>query len=249
MNNPVIQIVDTVAAIADLVGLFNNLSNEPPSLYIDIEGINLCRQGSISIIQIFHLPRNEIYLIDVHTLGQSAFSTPSTNSGTTLKMVLEAGYIQKAFFDVRNDSDALYNIFGVHLAGIQDIQLLELATRNFSRRRVNGLARCIQHDASLTPTEIVEWRSIKDKGGRLFAPEKGGSYDIFNRRPLPEEIIQYCAQDVQILPKLYHTYNGRIGRWWREKVEVAVRERIDVCLQAGYTGKGSHKALAPAGWA
>jgi exonuclease 3'-5' domain-containing protein 1 len=91
-------------------------------------------------MQIFFLPKNEIYPVDIHTLGSSAFSTPSA-SGTTLKAVLEDELIQKAFFDVRNDSDALYNHFGVHLAAIQDIQLLELATRSGSRRLIDGLGR------------------------------------------------------------------------------------------------------------
>lgn len=43
-------VVDTVAAISQLMDLFNNRPNEPPSLYIDVEGINLSRHGSILII-------------------------------------------------------------------------------------------------------------------------------------------------------------------------------------------------------
>lgn len=133
------KIIDTTAAISELVELFIDVPYNFPSTYVDLEGINLARHGSISIMQTFLLPRNEVYLIDVHTLGQDAFSHPST-SGTTLKGILEDENIQKAFFDVRNDSDALYAHFGVHLAGIQDIQLLELATRSGPRRFINGLA-------------------------------------------------------------------------------------------------------------
>lgn len=48
-------------------------------------------------MQIFLLPRNKLYLVDVHTLGQDAFSYPST-SGTTLKGILEDENIQKALF-------------------------------------------------------------------------------------------------------------------------------------------------------
>lgn len=241
-------VVDTVAAISQLVDLFNNLPNEPPSLYIDIEGINLSRHGSISIIQIFLLPRNRTYLVDIHTLGQLAFTTPSA-SGTTFKMVLESGQIQKAFFDVRNDSDALYNHFSIHLAGIHDIQLLELATRNFSRRCINGLARCIERDAQLTMSEAIEWKRAKDRGRILFAPERGGSYDVFNHRPLSEDIIKYCAQDVQILPRLWQIYHTKLGWRWKAKVEAAVKDRINVRLQADYTGVGRHMAMGPAGWA
>ncbi|KAL3449168.1 ribonuclease H-like domain-containing protein [Aspergillus insuetus] len=248
MPNPAPNIVDTTAGISDLVEILKDVPNNPPSLYIDLEGINLSRHGSISIMQIFLLPKNEIYLIDIHTLRAAAFSTPSA-SGTTLKSILEDESIHKAFFDVRNDSDALYSHYGVHLAGIRDIQLLELATRSGSRRLINGLGRCIERDAGLSGFEASAWKDIKEKGRRLFAPERGGAYEVFNARPFSEEIILYCAQDVRILPKLWEVYNGKLGSRWMERIEVATRDRINVCFQAGYTGFGRHMALAPSGWA
>ncbi|KAL4780329.1 ribonuclease H-like domain-containing protein [Aspergillus varians] len=248
MTNPLPKIIDTTAAIGELVELLTDVPNNPPSVYVDLEGINLSRHGSISIMQIFLLPRNEVYLIDVHTLGQEAFSHHSTG-GKTLKGILEDQNIQKAFYDVRNDSDALYAHFGVRLAGIQDIQLLELATRSGSRRFVNGLARSIERDAGLTWSEASTWKDIKDNGRRLFAPELGGSYEVFNARPLSEAIIRYCAQDVQILPKLWAVYNGKLSWRWEEKIQVATRDRINVYFQAGYTGVGRHMAQSPQGWA
>lgn len=248
MTDPSPKIIDTTTAIGELVGLLADVPNYPPSLYIDLEGINLSRHGSISIMQIFSLPRNEVYLVDVHTLGQGAFLHPSA-SGATLKGILEDENIQKAFFDVRNDSDALYAHFGVYLAGIQDIQLLELATRRGSRRFIHGLARCIERDAGLTALEASVWKAIKDNGRRLFAPERGGSYEVFNSRPLSEAIIKYCAQDVRILPMLWAVYNGKLEWRWKEKIEVTTRDRVRVCFQAGYTGVGRHMAQSPSGWA
>ncbi|PLB33886.1 ribonuclease H-like domain-containing protein [Aspergillus candidus] len=248
MTDPSPKIIDTTAAIGELAELLTGIPNNPPSIYVDLEGVNLCRHGSISIMQIFSLPKNEVYLIDVHTLGQEAFSHPST-SGRTLKGILEDESIHKAFFDVRNDSDALYAHFGVYLAGIQDLQLFELATRSGSRRFINGLSRCIQCDAGLTFFEARMWKDIKEDGRQLFAPERGGSYEVFNSRPLSEAIIKYCAQDVRILPKLWAVYNGRLGWRGREKIEVATRDRINVCFQAGYTGVGRHMAQSPSGFA
>jgi hypothetical protein len=53
------DLVDTVDAIRVFVdGLFN-LPNNPPSLYIDIEGVNLLRHSSISILQLLVLSRRE----------------------------------------------------------------------------------------------------------------------------------------------------------------------------------------------
>ncbi|KAL5337969.1 ribonuclease H-like domain-containing protein [Aspergillus crustosus] len=248
MTDPSPKIINTAPAISDLAELLTDVPNNPPSIYIDLEGINLSRHGSISIMQIFLLPRNEVYLIDVHTLGREAFTHPS-GSGKTLRDILEDNNIQKAFFDVRNDSDALYTHFGVHLAGIQDIQLFELATRSGSKKFINGLAKCIERDAGLSSSEATTWKDTKESGKRLFAPERRGSYEVFNARPLSKAIVKYCAQDVQILPKLWAVYNGKMGWRWKEKIDVATRDRINVCFQPGYTGVGKHMAQAPWGFA
>ncbi|KAL4883380.1 ribonuclease H-like domain-containing protein [Aspergillus karnatakaensis] len=251
MTDSIPKIIDTSAAVAELVELvelLENVPNNPPSLYIDLEGINLSRHGSISIMQIFLLPENEIYLIDIHTLSHQAFTHPSA-SGKTLKHILEDTTIQKAFFDVRNDSDALYAHYSIRLAGIQDIQLLELATRSGPRRFINGLARCIERDAGLSLSETRKWQDGKESGRGLFAPERGGSYEVFNARPLCEALVEYCAQDVRILPRLWAIYDAKLGWRWKEKIEVAIRDRIDVCFQVGYTGVGRDMAKAPKGWA
>jgi exonuclease 3'-5' domain-containing protein 1 len=52
---------------------------------------------------------------------------------------------------------------------------MELATRNYSKRCVNGLARCIENDAAMTFSERNSWKLGKEKGLNLFAPERGGS--------------------------------------------------------------------------
>lgn len=68
------------------------------------------------------------YLIDIYVLGARAFSTTDA-SGNSMKSVLESDSIPKVFFDVRNDSDALYHHFNISLAGVVDLQVMEYATR------------------------------------------------------------------------------------------------------------------------
>ena len=209
-----------------------------PVLYIDLEGINLCRHGTISIMQVYHSEEDHLYLIDVHTLGAAAFSTMSKDGLTTLKRVLESSSILKAFFDVRNDSDALYHEFGLYLRGVVDIQLMELRTRAGSRKFVNGLARCLEnYFATSAPGQASLWRQAKQAGIRLFAPERGGSYDIFNARPMPQAIVDYCIQDVTLLPQLYDLYAEGISNVWqgtgklREEWQCANKHTI--CPMAG----------------
>ena len=96
-------------------------------------------------------------------------------------------------FDVRNDSDALYTQFGISMAGIHSIQLMELATRTFSKRCVNGLSGCIDRDAAMTSSKEIIWTSVKEKGLKLFAPEHGASYEVSNIRRLAEEVRAYCV--------------------------------------------------------
>jgi exonuclease 3'-5' domain-containing protein 1 len=237
-------LVNTCAAIESLVTSLSDLPSHPPSIYVDLEGINLSRYGTISILQIYVLPSDTTYLIDVYTLGNDAFLTSATN-GQTLKTVLESEAIPKAFFDIRTDSDALYSLFGIKVAGISDIQLMELATRSFSKRCVNGLAKCIDRDLPMTLKERSDWKATKERGVKLFAPERGGSYEVFNQRPLPEEMKEYCMQDVQLLPRLWQHYYSKLTPQWRVKVEDETKKRIRLSQSVDFNGKGRHMALGP----
>lgn len=200
------------------------------------------------MLQIFFLPKRFTYLVDVLKLGDLAFTTCGAD-GHTLKDILESEKILKVIFDVRRDSDALYSHFGVNLDGVHDLQLLELATRGFSRRCVNGLAKCIERDAAMAWDEKSAWKATKEKGLRLFAPEKGGSYQVFNERPLSEAILNYCAQDVQFLPRLWSTYRSKLTPSWEKKVKDATKDRILLSKSPNFQPDGQHMAMAPAGWA
>ncbi|EFX04585.1 3'-5' exonuclease [Grosmannia clavigera kw1407] len=218
-------LVDTPAAVAAFVDMLYALPTTPPSLYIDVEGVNLSRVGTVSIIQVFVLPKSRAYLLDVHTLKDKAFSTPGTR-GRTFQDLLESAAIPKVIFDVRNDSDALFGRFRIRLAGIQDLQLMELATRSYDKGRVKGLAKCIEKDAQLSPADKADWKATKEKGVRLFLPGQGRRRHAFNERPLSEDVRRYCIQDVQFLPQLWEYYNSRLTRAWRKRVRRASGERV-----------------------
>lgn len=221
-----------------------DLPKSPPSLYLDIEGVNLCRHGSVSIVQLLVVPQNRTYLLDVHTLKDAAFNTPGA-TGQTLKHILEAEAIPKVFFDVRNDSDALFAHFAISLAGVQDLQLMELATRRRSKLRLSGLAKCIEYDLRLTLAERRAWTAAKTMGKNLFAPEKGGSYEVFNQRPLSEAIALYCTQDVQFMPMLWKTYSERLTASWAMRVLMETGVRVRNSQARGYQPNGPHKSLGP----
>jgi hypothetical protein len=90
-----------------------------------------------------------------------------------------------------------------------------------------------------------QWIEGKGKGKRLFAPELGGSYEVFNVRPLAEEIAIYCTQDAKFMPKLWKQYFTKLSPSWARKVDVATEGRI-FCLrprdmmEKGRTGLWGH---------
>ena len=137
-------------------------------------------------------------------------------------MVLELPKLQLCFFDVRNNSDTLYKEFGLRLAGIHDVQLMELATRAVS-----------QIALAMTP--------------QLFDPDSGGRYEAFNDRPLSQAL---SAHDVTLLPRLWIAYNAKLTRPWRTKVAQTTVESIESISEsqgAEYDPNGPRKARRP--WA
>ncbi|KND87658.1 hypothetical protein TOPH_07699 [Tolypocladium ophioglossoides CBS 100239] len=242
--------VNTPEGVTDLVDwvLLQDtcIGDLQPPLYIDIEGERLSRDGTVSLLTVLVYPGHgleRVHILDIHALGSAAFYTVGRR-GKSLKDILESPRILKVFFDVRNDSDALYAHYGVELRGIRDVQLMESArqpTTN-SRRFVCGLSKCIE--AVLTGQERDRWKLCKDKGDRLWNPQKGGSYAVFTTRPLSDEIIAYCAGDVQCLPALYRKFRLGTVRWQNLIAEES-QNRVSASQKAEYQPHGAGRTLSP----
>lgn len=238
--------VSSTTFLATLVDILASRTSDTPCIYIDIEGVNLGRHGTISIIQIYDSILNRVFLIHVHTLQYEALNTPGrSHSPASLKSIFESDNIKKVFFDVRHDSDALYNLYDISLRGVIDLQLMELATRTFSRSRLSGLAKCIEMDAPISQAQRAEFLATKERGLRMFAPEEGGRRDIFNERPMSKELIDYCSQDVRFLSLLYNLYDRKITPDWREMVYDETRKRVADSQKVLYNGEGPHMAISP----
>lgn len=88
----------------------------------------------------------------------------------TLRNILESPKIPKVFFDVRNDSGALYTHYQIALQGIEDVKLMENASRRLgsSKQYINGLAKCVKRDLTLPYAAKKQWEDTKTQGERLF---------------------------------------------------------------------------------
>lgn len=92
------------------------------------------------------------------------------------------------------------------------------------------------------------WNAAKEAGKKLFALERGGRYEVFNDRRLAKDIVQYCVQDVQFLPRLWSRYRQRMSAPWAIKVQMATDAKIASYQSVDCKGHGKHKAMAPKGW-
>ncbi|KAI7107252.1 hypothetical protein KC340_g10494 [Hortaea werneckii] len=240
--------VDTKDKVVPMLQVLTSLESSSNSVFVDMEGVNLSRHGSISLIQIYVPQCKEIFIVDIHTLGAQAFEIPG-HKHQTLKSVLEGSEIKKHFFDVRNDADALYALFNIRLAHVVDVQLLELASRTGSKHVLRGLAACIEQEQVLTEATAYKWKRTKEEGTKLFNPKIGGSYEVFNVRPLPQALVDYCVGDVQHLPGLSNVYQCRLNDSWRDQVRVETERRLTESRRPDYQPKGKKKIFGPRRWA
>lgn len=156
------------------------------------------------------------------------------------------------FFDVRNDSDALFSLYGISLAGVQDLQLMELATKRQGRstKYVCGLAKCIERDVQMTAEQKRKWLDVKEKVRQAFSSETGGIQDIFIQRPITEQIRMYCSQDVAYLPDLWKTYASEVCKpndsgFWRYMIRKTSKARVELSQSKNYNDEARNKVLSP----
>ena len=248
--------VDSKEGIQDMLDEFANCSKNTPDLFLDLEGEDLGRTGTLLILQILLFTKPHVYLVDCIKLRTEAFETRNSK-GTNLKDILESSEIKKAIFDVRNDSAALYHQYGISLAGVEDIQLMELATRNtydddddddeVDRDHLRGLGTCISGRVWMNMSQ-TEWHrciELKRRGRYLFEPRWGGSYTVFSERPLKDEVMRYCVLDVCVLPATWNTYSKQMSSFWQQKVLRETTQRIADSQDPHFGGKGRHMAKAP----
>jgi len=174
--------------------------------------------------------------------GITAHATPNKPK-QTLRTFIESQDHEKLIFDLRNDNDALYNLYGITLKGAIDLQLYEIQTRHSKNKlRLNGLRRAITNDARMSKAERKRWGAIKDTGHELFES------DEISLRPMTERVINYAAQDVTMLENLYSVYIGRgLSKTQLHEIQEETNSRVEESKSMNYEHMGKHKVSSP--WA
>lgn len=224
------QLIDKVSVCAEVV---SRLLRET-EIAVDIEGVDLCRTGQVCLIQIAS-PARKVFLFDITTMGAKAFSWG------LLTDLLESFSVTKVLCDGRADSDALYHIYGVRMNQVYDIQVLHaLVNSNEYDRYVKGLQRILDDVAVIPEGKQAQLKEIKQTGRRLFKPDLGGSYDVWQQRPLHKAMIEYAVADVQYILAIK-------AKWGSPSRDSLVRsitlERIGNAVRSPHAHKGQHMSI------
>jgi len=159
------------------------------------------------------VPLDQTFLVDIFVLKDLAFTL--SHNDISLQSLCESDKVVKVFFDVRSDSDALFNYYGISLNNTVDLQMMAyFQPTHPPRRALKSLAYCIEQDAGLSDGLVGEWKLTKDAGKAFF---KSADMDLFRRRPLSNALIQYYVGDVEHMAVLYDTYKAHLpSRDWQD---------------------------------
>eukprot|EP00419_Tripos_fusus_P003365 CAMPEP_0172691910 /NCGR_PEP_ID=MMETSP1074-20121228/24867_1 /TAXON_ID=2916 /ORGANISM="Ceratium fusus, Strain PA161109" /LENGTH=318 /DNA_ID=CAMNT_0013512023 /DNA_START=51 /DNA_END=1007 /DNA_ORIENTATION=- len=190
-------LVDTVDACQIAV---ETLSKEK-EVAVDLEGIALSREGKICVIIVCGPDEADpVYLFDVCALQEDGFD----DGKGCLKQLLESQDVRKVFYDVRTDNDALRHQFDVHVQNAYDVQVLwHMRFQHAEDKYLQGLkliqSKFFEESGEISGERKMQLDSVKATGLALFAPEAGGSYAVWEERPLKQAMIDYAAADVRFL--------------------------------------------------
>jgi len=220
-------LIDTVAACRGAVASLMGESE----IGVDLEGVDVCRLGKVSLIQV-STHSGEVFLFDITALGRAAFDAGG------LRELFQSRKVRKVIFDGRADNDALHHHFNSLMENAYDLQILHaLKFSSSDDRFVKGFQKCLDASGVLSPADGHQASVLKERGKRCFSPDFGGSYSVWEQRPLRQILIDYAVADVQHLLQMKRQWSNPSHD---ATVEALTRERIWKAVNSPVAPKGSH---------
>jgi len=149
------------------------------SIVFDSEGVDLCREGTISIVQL--ATRKHCFVLDVQGKGAK---DPMV---IWLRTVLEDERVTKIIHDCRMDSDALLHILSIRLTNVHDTTCWHSAITNDENKSLNNV---LTHNG-LQPNTHRDSSVYKN------------NHAFWAERPLTDCMLERAAGDVSTLFALY----------------------------------------------
>ncbi|KAM6444468.1 piRNA biogenesis protein EXD1 [Rhynochetos jubatus] len=155
------------------------------------EGVNLCRHGKLSWLEI--ATETHVFLFDIFLLGPQAFKNG-------LQLVLEDKNILKVMHDCRWISDCLFHQYGVLLLNVFDTQVADalqfsMATGGFLPHRVCTLQECLMQHLKIPS----KWEVIMKCEQQMAS----GNPDIWFLRPFPASLLKALSLKAMYLLLLH----------------------------------------------
>ena len=195
-----LELVDTVAKVKTTVKKLKRHKE----ISVDCEGNELSREGTLDILIIGTMNKH-VYLFDITKMGVSAF-----DAGLRDLLESRSEVMTKLMYDCRNDSDALMHLYNVKLAGVLDLQLIESDRRRKGKQNywfLKGLKKSIEEYAHDEESE-----TIKQKGTENIERAKVNRTTIWDKRPLSQDLKDYCAVDTVKLFSLLKVFRKKMVR-------------------------------------
>ncbi|XP_048778899.1 uncharacterized protein LOC125682402 isoform X2 [Ostrea edulis] len=184
-------------------------------LAVDCEGVSLGRDGPLTLVQVGTYS-GDVYLFDIQR-------NKDLLKGGKLGQLLESIAIVKVIQSCANDSAALYYQFNVTLQNVFDTQVANLVIQEHQGRKLAPLLKldviCEKYSGKKGVSEHKE--DLQSEWMKMTG-------DLWAKRPMTEEMIQYAAGDVTaIVPEVYENQKKYLEEnKLQKKFEDRVHEEI-----------------------
>ncbi|KAK4797367.1 hypothetical protein SAY86_029693 [Trapa natans] len=156
----------------------------------DCEGVDLCRDGKLCIMQLAF--PDAIYLVDALAGGETLMKA--------CQPALESSYVTKVIHDCKRDSEALHFQFGIKLNNIVDTQIAYyLIEEQEGKKRLPD--DYISFVGLLADTRYCGVSYVEKEEVRVLLRQDP---NFWTHRPLTDMMIRTAADDVRFLLHIYH---------------------------------------------
>ncbi|GAX81508.1 hypothetical protein CEUSTIGMA_g8936.t1 [Chlamydomonas eustigma] len=171
----------------------------------------------------------QLFIVDIHKLQWRAFHyrlDPTDPSSLTLKSLLESSNYTKLVYDVRSDASNLLQQFDVRLRSMYDLQLAEVAVRQMRGVPAKWVLPLEKSLSNWLPRSSALEQDMLHGHYISKHYHQGNRMEVWQERPLKEELLHYAAADVRYLHLLQDVLDKILPPPLVQKVYSATISRI-----------------------
>lgn len=172
-------------------------------LALDCEGVDLCRCGSLCIVQI--ATPSKCFLFDV--LKKDCWSAMAQ----FLKGILEDPAITKVIHDCKMDADALLHLHGIRLVGVHDTQMCDNLLHGRGEKNLNDTLQL-----NGCKINVVRDKDVYERNPSFWAT-----------RPMSSDMREWASGDITSLFELYEIQISKASPEMRDTFKQASEDNAE----------------------